>query len=90
MLVHQGLAGRIIGKGGAKVKELRDVSCYFLYIVRVVSHLNVACLLIVYQMRPGDRAAMLAIHESIVCRCVLRLCMLFLWCICRDDYLGDF
>lgn len=27
MLVHQSQAGCIIGKGGLKVKELREVSC---------------------------------------------------------------
>lgn len=26
MLIHQSLAGCVIGKGGAKIKEIRDVS----------------------------------------------------------------
>lgn len=30
MLIHQSLAGCVIGKGGSKIKELRDVSNFFL------------------------------------------------------------
>lgn len=28
MLIHQSLAGCVIGKGGSKIKEIRDVSNY--------------------------------------------------------------
>lgn len=34
MLLHQSLAGCVIGKGGSKIKELRDVS-YFFFIYKV-------------------------------------------------------
>lgn len=29
MLIHQSLAGCVIGKGGSKIKEIRDVSLNF-------------------------------------------------------------
>jgi len=32
ILVHQSHAGRIIGKGGEKVKKFRSVSVYYIYI----------------------------------------------------------
>lgn len=33
MLIHQSLAGCVIGKGGSKIKELRDVSNSFFFLL---------------------------------------------------------
>lgn len=40
MLIHQSLAGCVIGKGGSKIKELRDVSSFFFFIILIRNLLN--------------------------------------------------